>query len=158
MPENEENYSVYIQSQSTSSTTWALFSGFTFAAIALLLTQHPNPAQIQVQITLFVFAFMLFLFLHNLNGSNEIIRVCIKSAPKLPEKWLNPRFRKIQYLFDWIGWILLGYSVVMMYLLWGFYYLSLASFLMGTVFYVMCYYDYIKPSRDYTKNHPWVRK
>jgi hypothetical protein len=156
--ENEDKYSAYIESHSIGSMTWSLFSGFTFAAITILLTQHPDSSQISAQITLFIFAFMLFLFLHNLNGSNVAIGICIRTAPPLPEKWQSKRFKSIQSLFDWIGWILLGYSVVFMYLLWNLYYLALASFVLGLLFLTLCYIDYIKPSKEYFRKHPWVRK
>ena len=158
MPEDEEKYSPYVQSHSMSSLTWSLFAGFTFAAITILLTQHPEPSQIPVQITLFIFAFMLFLFLHNLNGSNVTIGICIRTAPPLPEKWHSTKFQRIQNLFDWIGWILLGYSVVFMYLLWSLYYLALASFVLGLLFLTLCYIDYIRPSEEYFKKHPWIRR
>lgn len=158
MSENEEEYSAYVQSHSVSSMTWSLFAGFTFVAITVLLTQHPDPSQIPAQITLFIFAFMLFLFLHNLNGSNITIGICIRTAPPLPEKWQSIGFKRIQNLFDWIGWILLGYSVVFMYFLWSLYYLALASSALGLLFLILCYIDYIKPSEEYFRKHPWIRK
>jgi len=158
MSETEEKYSAYVQSHSVGSMTWSLFAGFTFAAITILLTQHPDPSQISAQITLFIFAFMLFLFLHNLNGSNITIGICIRTAPPLPEKWQSMEFKRIQNLFDWIGWILLGYSVVFMYFLLGLYFLALASSALGMLFLILCYIHYIKPSNEYFIKHPWIRK
>lgn len=158
MVENKEKYSAFVQAYSMDSMTWALFSGFTFAATTILLTQHPDPSQISVQITLFIFTFMLFLFLHNLNGANTTVGICIRTAPPLPEKWQSKEFKRIQSLFDWIGWILLGYSVVLMYLLWNLYYLALTSFVLGLLFLTLCYIHYIKPSREYFKKQPWTRK
>lgn len=158
MSENEEKYSAYIQAHSVGSMTWSLFAGFTFAAITILLTQHPEPSEIPVQITLFIFVFMLFLFLHNLNGANTIVGICVRTAPSLPEEWQSMRFRRFQSLFDWIGWILLGYSVVFMYFLWNLYYLALASSVLGLLFLALCYIDYIKPSKEYFKKRPWTRK
>ena len=156
--EKEEKYSAYVQTFSISSMTWSLFAGFTFASITILLTQHPDPSQTPVQITLLIFAFMLFLFLHNLNGANITAGICVRTAPPLPEKWQSTKFKRTQSLLDWTGWILLGYSVVFMYLLWELYYLALASLVLGCVFLALCYVDYIKPSDEHIKKHPWTRK
>ncbi len=158
MSEKEEKYSAYVQYHSIDSMTWSLFSGFAFVAITILLTQHPDPSQASGQMTLFIFAFMLFLFLHNLNGANTTVGICIRTTPPLPEKWQSMKFKRIQSLFDWIGWILLGYSVVFMYLLWSLYYLALASFVLGLLFFTLCHIQYIKPSKEYFKKQPWTRE
>lgn len=158
MVENEEKFSAYAQTHSNNSMIWALFAGFTFAAITIVLTQHADPSQIPVQMILFIFAFMLFLFLHNLNGANVTVGICVRTTPALPEKWQSKEFQRIQNLFDWIGWILLGFSVVFMYLLWNLYYLALASLVVGLLFLALCYIHYIKPSREYFKKQSWTRK
>ena len=57
MSKNEEDYSSYLTYETWATQIIALFCGFTFTAITIILTLLPDPSQIQSQIILFFRAF-----------------------------------------------------------------------------------------------------
>lgn len=59
MANTEENYSPYLAYESLAVHILALFCGFTFTAITILLFRFPDISQLHLQITLF---FLTFLF------------------------------------------------------------------------------------------------
>ena len=148
--ENEEKYQAYIEYQSQVNTRYALFSGFTFTVIVMLLTQLPDVTQVQAQVALFVLTTMLWMFLGQLYQAESAIANCIRIAPPLPEAWKAG--------FSWLDdvyWIMLGLSVIILYLLWNLLYLALASATIGVVFFIYGY-TLRKPLEQQTRS--WVRK
>jgi hypothetical protein len=150
--ENEEKYQAYIAYQSHRSNRYALFSGFTFTVIAILLTQLPDVTQVQAQIALFVLTAMLWVFLHELSGAEAAIFNCVRTAPPLPEAWKS----KATALLENVNWVLLGLSVIILYLLWNLFYLALASATVAGILFIHAYIILGKPLTQRDKQ--WVRK
>ena len=156
MSMKEEVYSAYLEWQSNYSTTWALFSGFTFTAITILLSQGPDPNQIPVQITLFILTVLLDTFLSQLYTRRAIMENCVRIAPPLPEGTVTRG--PLVLLANEFGWILLGASVVLMFFVWNLIYLTLASGAFGLLTIIFTYYTHTKPFNKFLKEHPFIRK
>jgi len=154
--ENEEKYQAYIEYQSHRNNRYALFSGFTFTVIAILLTQLPDVTQVRAQIALFVLTVMLWVFLHELSGAEAAIINCIRVAPPLPEAWKESKVLRL--LSGIIPWMLLGLSVIILYLLWNLLYLALASAITGALGVIHGYVTITKPLEQLRSSEQWVRK
>ena len=154
--ENEERYQAYIEYQSHLNNRYALFSGFTFTVIVILLTQLPDVTQVQSQIALFVLTTMLWMFLGQLSSAESAIVNCIRIAPPLPEAWKSEAAEsKTAHLWESVYWIMLGLSVIILYLLWNLLYLALASATIGAVGFIHAY-TARKPLEHQMKQ--WVRR
>ena len=125
MTENDEEYIEYVKDLSrTRATMLSLFSGFTFTAIAIFLPQLPDPSSLISQLTL-LFLVVLFDFCVFLLAWQTVIVVGmykIRNAPARA-KWELVVFNLLFFIF----FILWGWSVVLMFLLWNLYYLALVS-------------------------------
>jgi len=159
--ENVEDYSAYLAWQSNYSTTWALFSGFTFTAITMILFQYPDPSQIQAQISLFVLTVLLDIFLYHLYTRRALMENCVRIAPPLPKSGAispkeKPGFSTL--LANELIWILLGVSVVAMFLVWNLIYLTLASTVAGLLVIIFTYINWTKPFREFLKKRPLIRR
>ena len=155
MSDNEEKYSPYIALQKANLTVFALFSGFIFATIVMVLAQYPNVAQLQAQAALFVLNFMLDLFLYLLLDEQNTLSYCVTVAPQLPPRVLKTlRYRGL--LLNG-SWILLTMIVPILFLLWNLPYLALASILMSLAWVVLGFLT-VKPYWDFRREHPLVRK
>jgi hypothetical protein len=123
--ENDEEYTEYVKDVSKLRVTMlSLFSGFTFTAITILLNQLPDPSSLMSQLTLLflVVLFDLCLFLLAWQTIIVIGTYKIRNAPAR-EKWELTVFNLLLFIF----FILWGWSVVLMFLLWNLYYLALVS-------------------------------
>jgi hypothetical protein len=156
MPENEDGYSAYRSYYSIMTTTAALFAGFTFAAITVLLTQLPDPTHISVQATLLFLTVLLNLFLYGLSWTQSAVANCIRIAPELPEAWW--RWNKARTTISITSEIGLRFSVVLMFLIWSMTYLALASTVALVLFEIFDYISIGKPGREMLKKKPWIRK
>ena len=156
MSENEDRYSAYRSFYSIVTTTEALFVGFTFTTITLLLTQLPDPTHISVQATLLFLTVLLNLFMYGLSWTQAAVANCIRLAPELPEAWLRwNRARTIVANTSEIG---LRFSIVLMFLIWSMTYLALASAVTLVLFIIFEYISINKPGNEWLKKNPWVRK
>jgi hypothetical protein len=119
--ENEKDYSDYFQVTTNTMNILVLLSGFTFTSITILLSQFPVLGSLTVQLILFFLAslFFFFMFLMGWFGSG-LMRLCRNRPPVTREvAGLN---RLIL-----LGYTLLQWAVVLMFLVWNLIYLSLAS-------------------------------
>jgi hypothetical protein len=156
MSEKDEIYSPYMTLYSNNITIFALFSGFIFAAIVMVLAQYPNVAQIHVQAALFMLNFVLDLFLYVLLSEQHILGKCVEVAPTLlPRDIGTLRYWNIVLSSSWI---LLTMVVPILFFLWSLLYLALASAIMSALLIVICYYDTVKPYNDFRREHLLVRK
>ena len=125
MTENDEEYMEYVKDLSrTRVTMLSLFSGFTFTAIVILPNQLPDPSSLISQLTL-LFLVVLFDFCVFLLAWQTVIVVGtykIRNAPARA-KWELVVFNLLLFIF----FILWGWSVVLIFLLWNLYYLALVS-------------------------------
>ena len=133
----DKDYSNYIEHKSNIVNVSALFAGFTFTIITLLLTQLP-PDFLQnnffVQITLF-FLTILFEIWSLLIGwtISDIINFC-KHVP-----YDGPEY-KHSYNLDillWLGSALFGVPILLMYLIWGLIILALAAAISWVIYIIL---------------------
>jgi len=130
---NEKDYSSYLAYESVAMPVLALFCGFTFTAITILVAQLPDPTQIMSQVTLFFLTFLLDSMQFILFYSIMYLAYCIKEVP--PETKMRPR---VMWLF-YISFNLWSIAVVLMFLLWNLTYLALASGIMYALFIILGY-------------------
>jgi len=124
--ENDEEYMEYVKDLSrTRLTMLSLFSGFTFTAIVLLPSfQLPDPSSLISQLALLSLV-VLFDFCVFLLAWQTVIVVGMYKVRNAPAraKWELVVFNLLLFIF----FILWGWSVVLMFLLWNLYYLALVS-------------------------------
>jgi len=150
---NEEKYSAYVQYVSNLSQNWALFSGFTFTAITVLLTLLPDPSQIFAQGTLFSLTALLFVFLFLLLFENTMLTYCVIAAPSLPKVT-----KIVGDLLLKVVWYVIGIPIVLMYLLWNLFSLAIAAIVLNAIFIILVHVAIDKPlEKDSTKKE-WIRK
>ena len=125
MTENEEKYTGYVEAVAGSRVTMlSLFSGFTFSTITILLYQLPDASSLISQLTLFFLVVLFDLCLFLLAWQTVIVVGTYKvhNAPARA-KWELVVFNLLLFIF----FILWGWSVVLIFLLWNLYYLALLS-------------------------------
>jgi hypothetical protein len=123
--ENEAEYTEYVKAVDRSRVTMlSLFSGFTFTAITLFLVQLPDPSSFISQLTLF-FLVVLFDLCLFLLAWQTIIMIGTWNVSKTParSKWELSVFNLLLI----IAFILWGWSVVLMFLLWNLTFLTMVS-------------------------------
>jgi len=155
---NEESYSAYMKWQSNYSNVWALFSGFTFTAINIILTQFPNLSDIRAQTTLFILTVLLDTFLFQLYTRRYIIENCVRIGPPLPKTFSAATSKTLTFLAEHLSWVLLGVAVLLLFLLWNLVYLAAASGVVGILFVIFAYTAYVKPFEKLFKERPIIRK
>jgi hypothetical protein len=139
MTTDEEDYSDYIKHMSNLSSVGSLLAGFTFTTLTILITRLPDPSSIMSQLVLFFIAvlFYLFIFLVGWNA-NTIIYFCKKVPPKTKQlSTFN--------LLTLVSYVLLGVTVILMFLLWNLIYLALASGIVWALFIISFYIFVWKP-------------
>jgi len=156
MSESEDKYSAYRSFYSIATTAEALFAGFTFAAITVLLTQLPDPTHVSVQGTLLFLTVLLNLFMYGLTWTQAAVSNCIRFAPELPEAWW--RWNNARTIVSNTSEIGLRFSVVLMFLIWSMTYLAIASAVTLVLFIIFEYISIHKPYREMLKKKPWIRK
>jgi hypothetical protein len=119
--ENEKDYSDYRQVLGNLSNIVVLLSGFTFTAITILLSQFPVLGSLTSQIILFFLASLFFLFIMLLGMVHGLLTKLCRNFPPVTKDIAG--FNRLTIL----SWILLQLAVVLMFLIWGLVYLSLAS-------------------------------
>ena len=129
-PELEEEFYTYLSNlSSVRASVLTFLSGFTFTVITLVLNQIPDLTSITSQMTLFFLTllFEFFLFL-----SAWQMTIIISCAPtRIVYAAYGRVFKREVATFSilmFIGFILWGMSVILMFLLWNLLYLALASF------------------------------
>ncbi len=131
LSESEKDYSEYLQAGTNTVNILVLLSGFTFTGITILLSQFPVLGSLAAQFILFFLASLFFLFMFLLAGANVmLLRVCRNLPPVTKEV---AGFNRLVLL----SWNLLELAVVLMFLIWDLFYLSLASGVMLAVFIIV---------------------
>jgi hypothetical protein len=129
--ENEKKYSEYVKDVSNVRTDMlSLLSGFTFSAIIILLNQLPDPNSLMSQFAL-LFLTVIFDLLLFLLGWQTIITIGLYNVPNPPPraKWELTAFNVVLYTV----FILWGYSLVVIFILWNLISLTLVSGIMWTL-------------------------
>jgi hypothetical protein len=126
--ETEKDYSDWRQLMGNLSNIMALFSGFTFTAITILLSQFPVSGSLTAQLVLFFLACLFFLFIMLVGTVHGLMYKRCRCFPPLTKDIAG--FNSLSLL----SWVLLQFAVVLMFLIWNLVYLSLASAFMVVVF------------------------
>lgn len=140
MSKKEGDYSDYLQHNSGLMQMYAVFSGFVFTVITLLLTLLPDPSQIMAQITLFFLAFLWSLFILIIFVRMSNASYFIRTIPPIPK-----RPYKIMNWIEYLAWFSLTVPVVLMFFLWNLTYLALASVGMFVLFYIFVLVVFVRP-------------
>lgn len=125
MSEDEKEYTEYVKAVDRSRVTMlSLFAGFSFTAITLFLDQSPDPSSFMAQLVLF-FLVVLFDLCLFLLAWQTIIMIGTWNVGVTPDrsKWELSAFNFLMI----IAFILWGWSVVLMFLLWNLTLLSIIS-------------------------------
>jgi hypothetical protein len=123
----------------------ALFCGFTFTAITILLTRSPDPSLLMSQVTLFFLAFMFYLFQFILLYSIYYLAYCIKDVPP------DAKGRKTGVVLWFTSFSLWGIAILLMFLIWNLTYLAIASGLVFAMFDVLTLVFIYKPFIERSK-------
>jgi len=138
----EEDLSSYLAYESFAGEVLAIFMGFTFTAITLLLTLLPDPSQILAQVTLFFLALVFYLFQFIVFFAIYYLMYCVRGVP--PEA----RGRRSLGLLLFSGFSLWGLVIVLMFLLWNLTYLALASGTVYALFTILAFIYIWKPALE----------
>ena len=143
---NDKDYSSFLTYETWVSQIIALFCGFTFTAITLLLVELPTPIETQSQFILFFLATLFNLFQFLLLSYILSLAYCIQAVP--PElKRLSLHAR----LHEWLtilGFYLWGFAILLMFVHWNLMYLTLASGAMYALFIILAYVIIWKPALE----------
>jgi hypothetical protein len=129
--EDKQDYSNYHQIGANLITMLGLLSGFTFTGITILLSQFSVLNSLATQFVLFFLSCLFFLFMLLLGMAQMMqLRLC-KNKP--------PVTRQMAFfnLASWVSYLLLQVSVVVMFLIWGLVYLTLATGVALAIFYAL---------------------
>jgi hypothetical protein len=155
MSEKEEQYSAYVAYQTNGVTMLALFSGFIFAAIIVVLAQYSNVAQLHAQVALFVLNFVLDLFLYQLREEDIFLINSVRVAPQAPPLVLKRK--KIENIMLETNWVVLAMIAPILFLLWSLLYLACASVILSAIWILLAYYT-SRPWSKWFKEHQWIRR
>jgi len=155
--EDEEPYSAYMTFHSQYITVYALFSGFIFGAIVVVLAEYPNVAQIHAQAGLLVLNGALDLFLYALFDDILTLAICIRVAPKLPALVARRSGLRSWRFRTFVNWILLAAVVPILFFLWNLLYLSLASAILGALT-LIAGFQRERQFTEFMREHTWIRK
>lgn len=135
-PEPEEEVYDYVSNLSgVRFGVLTFLAGFTFTVIGIFLNQLPDPTSNMSQITLFFLTvlFEFFLFL----SAWEMSTIISCAPARIVYSAHTSVFKREVATFSlllFLGLILLGVSVVLMFLLWNLFYLALASCVVWVLF------------------------
>ena len=136
---DDGEYGDYMRHRTNISSVLALFSGFSFTAITILITRLQNPSSIESQVVLFFLngIFDLFIFLL---GYNTI--ECIYLCRHVP---IATRALRVFNSLVYLSFLLFQFAVVAMFLLWGLTYLAVAALGVSMLFFLASYLVIWKP-------------
>ena len=143
MPENEKDYSTYIGWMQGQKGTYAFICGFTFTTITLLIISLPNSKSVLSQLIMLFLTvvFDLLLYLILLIGV-ESLKFC-KDVPTYDKS-----LKLCNTLSD-LGFVLWGFTIPAIYLLWDLIYLAVFSTIIWIIFIVITNFTVKKQFEQY---------
>ena len=120
MADNKNPYSDYFDHNRTIVGVLSLFSGFLFTSITILLNQLQNKNEMLPQATLLFLTILFYIALYVLLDNLEMGFHYIKDIPPMTLR-IRPFFNLLVIFY------LFGTATVLMFLLFGLFYLSLLS-------------------------------
>ena len=140
MSTNEKDYSDYIKHLSNMGSLYALFAGFMFTSITVLITRLQDPISLMAQFTLFFFAVMLDVFIFCMADSYQDVFHFCKNIPPYTK-----RRARLNLVYD--ASIILGFggATILLFLLYNLAVLALAQTIAWSVMIAASYTVTIKP-------------
>ena len=138
MSKNEKDYSDYIQHMSTLSSSLSLLSGFTFTTTTILLTLLPEPSLFLAQAALFL---LIFLFSSLGFLIKWTVKISLSYCRNLPKIESANVFNLLFFLSD----ILFDVVILIMFLLFNLFCLTVASAVVQAFFVILSYFFIWKP-------------
>jgi hypothetical protein len=120
MADNEKLYSDYFDHNRTIVSVLSLFAGFLFTSITILLSGLQNKIEMLPQATILFLTFLFYVTLYVLLDNLEMGFHYIKNIPPMTLK-VRPFFNLLVIFY------LFGAGIVLMFLLFGLFTLSLIS-------------------------------
>jgi len=148
MSKKDGDYSDYISYTSNVLLVLALFSGFTFASITILITQVPDPSQTLIQVTLFFLTVFLNIFLF---ASFYSIGCILHSVEDIPPATRGLGYRKAVNPLIVASFHLWGVAIMLMFLSWNLIYLTVASAILYVLFNVSGFVIVTKPNLEHLR-------
>ncbi len=141
--EVEKDFSAYMTWMQHQKGTYAFLCGFTFTALTLLIINLPNPNAIREQVIMLflTIVFDIFLFLIILIGA-ESLQFCKDIPPYI-------KSLKLCNALSDVGFVLWGFSIPLIYLLWDMVYLALLSTIIWIIITIISNYTVRKPFEKY---------
>jgi hypothetical protein len=139
----EKDYSVYMGWMYNQAGTYTFICGFTFSILTLLIINLPNPDSIISQgiMIFFTILFDLLLYVILLIGV-EALQFCDNVPP------FTKNLRMCYILSDTVI-VLWGFSVPLIFLLWGIVYLAVLSAIIWTLFMIVSNFTVRRPFKRY---------
>ncbi len=143
MSEHEKDFSSYMSWMQGQKNLYTFISGFTFTTLTLLIINLPNPNAIREQlIMLFLtIVFDLLLFLISLIGV-ESLQFCKDIPPYKKSLDLCNNLSNIVF-------VLWGFSIPLIYLLWNMIYLAILSTTIWIILMIISNFTIKKPFEKY---------
>jgi hypothetical protein len=136
-----ESHSLWSGYMSTSVQVWSLFCVFVFTAITMLLTLIPDPSRIPIQVSLFLLGTIFDLLLFVVYAYQRALEHSVRVAPPLPRKMRRARYD----MLDNLVYILLGATILSMFLVWNLFYLALVIGIVHAFFLTLGYFVVSQP-------------
>lgn len=151
MAKNEDSYSAYFDHNRTIVGVLSLFSGFLFTSITILLTSLQNKEEILAQATILFLTLVFYMSLYVLLDNLEMGFHYIKNIPLLTLK-VRPFFSLLVIFY------LFGTATVMMFLLFGLFYLSLVSGVIWILIVISSLKSTVKRFYEQSKRREWKKE
>jgi hypothetical protein len=151
MVKDEESYSAYFDHNRTIVGVLSLFSGFLFTSITILLTSLQNKEEMLTQATILFLTFVFYAALYVLLDNLEMGFHYIKNIPPLTVK-VRPFFSLLVIFY------LFGTATVLMFLLFGLFYLSLVSGVIWIIIVISSLRSTVKRFYEQFKKREWEKE
>jgi hypothetical protein len=147
----EEDYEDYFSHNRTIVGVLSLFCGFLFTSITILLNALVNPSEILAQTTILFLTIIFYLSLYTLIDNLEMGFHYIKKIPILTGR-VAPFFRLLVIFY------LFGAATVMLFLLFGLFYLSLVCGMLWIIIVAISFRSIVKPFFGLSRKMGWRKK
>jgi hypothetical protein len=151
MADNKNPYSDYFDHNRTIVGVLSLFSGFLFTSITILLNQLQNKNEMLPQATLLFLTILFYIALYVLLDNLEMGFHYIKDIPPMTLK-VRPFFNLLVIFY------LFGAATVLMFLLFGLFYLSLLSGVIWVFVILLSLMTTVRRFFQQAKTRDWAKK
>ena len=151
MADDKNPYSDYFDHNRTIVGVLSLFSGFLFTSITILLNQLQNKNEMLPQATLLFLTILFYIALYVLLDNLEMGFHYIKDIPPMTMK-VRPFFNLLVIFY------LFGAATVLMFLLFGLFYLSLLSGVIWVFVILLSLLTTVRRFVQQAKARSWAKK